>query len=521
MKSYVYQIIVAVLLGGIILWLFLSAYYNNDGYWVYPLDDTYIHLSIAQNLWKFGNWSVVPTPPQFSSSSPLYTLILALLGAPLQFPVYLPLGVNIAVGIGLYLWVCRYMFRLIPSPLFASILLIGFLLLLPFHLLVLLGMEHLLHVWLALLFIQEIVPKIEREGQEAFKDWNVFLCLGLLSLCRYESLFLVGAASAVFLLRKRYASGIRIAHYGTVLLLILGFFQWNWGATFLPLSVLAKSQLVHLPHNLFSPLNTFVVELYDNPFMLVLALALITLPPLIRLAGKEPYPLLSLKILICLLTMLLHMLAASVGGYRYEAYVVGVALFLIIEGYVYIGKSVKREGATQRWMLAAGLLWVFPLFIRSSFFSANFVLSTQNIYQQQIQMARFISAYYPTSGIAANDIGAITYFNEITLLDFAFIGDQDLFERSSKGKGGAEEIQIIARERGVSIAMVYPSFTRNKIPSDWQEVATWTIPDNFICAGETVAFYAVSNQAKHELRNQLKAFDEELPDAVRVTYVGE
>lgn len=82
------------------------------------------------------------------------------------------------------------------------------------------------------------------------------------------------------------------------------------------------------------------------------------------------------------------------------------------------------------------------------------------------------------------------------------------------------DIARIARDREVSIALVYPSFTQNTIPIDWEKVATWTIPDNFICAGETVTFYAVSERAKRALRPQLKAFEEELLEAVRVEHIG-
>lgn len=521
MNSFAYKLISALLIGGIIASLFWVSFTNNDSQWIYPLDDTYIHLSIAQNLWQAGNWSVVPSPVQFSSSSPLYTLILTLLGAAINFPSYLPLVINILIGAGLFFWLGHQIFRAIPSPFISLFVFIGALLLLPFHLLVLLGMEHLLHVWLSLLFIQEVIPSIWENKKESFSKGEILLFIFLLSLCRYESLFLYGSAGLVFFFHRKYLKGILLALGGGIPIIVLGTILWSRGATFLPLSILAKSQLIHLPHNLFSPLEAFLAELYANPFMLVLALALLFLPPICRLVQTKPHPILLLKIQIYLFTLLFHMLAASVGGYRYEAYLVAMGLLLIIEGYSQVGMAWQSDLTTRRWLWAAGLLWSFPLIIRSLFFTTNFILSTQNIYHQQIQMARFLEAYYPESCIAANDIGAITYFNDITLLDFAFIGDQELYEMFTEGKREAQDIQRVAQEREVSLAIVYKSFTRNTVPSNWKEVASWTIPNNFICADETVTFYAVSDQAKRELRSQLKEFDELLPHAVSVDYVEE
>ena len=258
MKSLLSKICSGTLLGGLILWLFLASYFNNEYQWIYPLDDTYIHLSIAQNLSHFGNWSVVPSPFQFSSSSPLFSLILLMTGTWLGFPSYLPLAINCVVGAGLFLWVAKSISQFFESPQITFWVCTIYLVLLPFHLLVLLGMEHLLHLFLSLLFMQEVLPSLwEENGKEGTK-WRLVLYFLLFSLCRYESLFLIGAGAGVFILEKKYLKGVKLAFWGGIPLTILGIFVWSKGATFLPLSVLVKSQLIHLRNNVSSPINSFI-----------------------------------------------------------------------------------------------------------------------------------------------------------------------------------------------------------------------------------------------------------------------
>ena len=521
LKPFSLKILSALIIGGISFYLAWTSYQNNDSHWVYPLDDTYIHLSIAQNLWHHGNWSVVPEPFQFSSSSPLYSILILLTGAWIDFPHYLPLVINCLIGIGLFLWLGKFIFEKCSSPLVAFPIFVSFLLLLPFHLLILLGMEHLLHVWLSLLFFQEVLPAFWNEDKNAWLNWRVLLIVTLLSLIRYESLFLIVASTGVLFTKRQFKKGIILGFMGGILVLILGLFFLIRGATFFPLSVLVKSAITQFPQNIFSKISYFITELYSNPFMLVLSLGLISIPVFARLLKKNPSPLLIAKIRICLIAILFHMFSALIGGYRFEAYLIAIGLILILEGYVFLLQSVQWESSMRVWGLLGLTIWIFPLIIRASFFSMNFVLSTQNIYQQQIQMAHFIHKFYPNACIAANDIGAITYFNEISLLDFALIGDQQLFKTFVAGNWSAQEIEKIAQNRGVPIAIVYDSFTLGIIPKSWQKAATWTIPNNFICADKTVNFYAVSDEAKTQLRPQLEAFSKELPVGVKIKYFGD
>ena len=49
-----------------------------NGTFVYTLDDAYIHLTIGRTLAEHGVWGVSPREYSSASSSPLWTILLAL-----------------------------------------------------------------------------------------------------------------------------------------------------------------------------------------------------------------------------------------------------------------------------------------------------------------------------------------------------------------------------------------------------------------------------------------------------------
>lgn len=85
------------------LYLFLS----NQNYGLgYPLDDAWIHQTYARNLIQYGEWSFIPGIPSAGSTSPLWTIIIALgllIGLDPQFWTYLS-GAILLVLLGWIGW---------------------------------------------------------------------------------------------------------------------------------------------------------------------------------------------------------------------------------------------------------------------------------------------------------------------------------------------------------------------------------------------------------------------------------
>ena len=66
----------------------------------FPLDDSWIHQTYARNLAQNGEWAFIPGEPSAASTSPLYTVVLAIgymLGIPYALWAHL-LGV-LALGV--------------------------------------------------------------------------------------------------------------------------------------------------------------------------------------------------------------------------------------------------------------------------------------------------------------------------------------------------------------------------------------------------------------------------------------
>ncbi len=69
----------------------------------FPLDDSWIHQTYARNLAQTGQWAFIPGVPSAASTSPLYTILLAVgykLGAPFMLWTH-SLGVAALAGTGM------------------------------------------------------------------------------------------------------------------------------------------------------------------------------------------------------------------------------------------------------------------------------------------------------------------------------------------------------------------------------------------------------------------------------------
>src|ERR1700722_8964046 len=64
------------------------------GFFMYPLDDTFIHMVVAKSLALYGNWGISAGEFQSASSSVLYTLLLAGLFKVVGVHVYIPFLIN-------------------------------------------------------------------------------------------------------------------------------------------------------------------------------------------------------------------------------------------------------------------------------------------------------------------------------------------------------------------------------------------------------------------------------------------
>ncbi|MEO0898777.1 MAG: hypothetical protein AAFY71_20360 [Bacteroidota bacterium] len=487
--------------------MLLASLQLTDNQFTYPLDDTYIHLSIARSIQENGNWGPSSFQFQNSSSSPAFTALLSVAHGLGINSVYLPLFINVIAGL-LWIWVISKMVFYSTHHVLRYGIFLGIIILLtPLPLLTLLGMEHILHLLMATLFLREASYKLEKPSTHP--NGMLIITGILMCLFRYEGLFIILAFGVVGLANRNWRSIILPIAAACLALFLLGLFMLSQGGTILPISVLGKSQGTELVQgNISYWLWKAVSNLYDNPFMLILILCNLTIwiMQILKSGG-----ILQFWIPIWLIGTLLHLMFAEVGGYRYEAYLIGlgllvIPLYFLSESFIPVFTLQQK----QIFVLLVAFL-VFPLLIRSVFFSANYPVFCQNIYQQSVQVGKFLERHYQEESIALNDIGAGTYFGQIQLTDMVGIGDQEVFKIRQQDQYTADQIQELTEARQSRIAIVHDIWVGSVIPTTWLKMATYTIPDNVICADASMSFYACSTKEQEHLKQALVDFKQRIP----------
>lgn len=509
-----------------------------QGHLTYSLDDTYIHLSIARHLVEQGVWGVSEGEYAPAGSSPLYIFLLAALGA----WEYAPLVWNVLAGIGI-IWSTDRLLMLAGASNRLRLIALGWIILAsPLYLMMALGMEATVQAWITLGFLLFSSRELTQERPQS-RIWQLYVLSLLLAFLtgaiRFEGAFVVGAVALGWLLRRRWALAALILLAGAAPAVINGLVSIAHGHHFLPNSIAIKSSVPAASTGALGMFIELALErFYTNAFMLhtLLALAAMTAWLLHRFQSWTRAAVLCATVFVATVG---HMLFAEVAFYRYETYLLvaafaGIALAFTEVMNIPPQPSLQREGATifpplkggrgdVKLALLAGLaILVLPFATRTAFFTLNYPTGARNIYEQQVQMARFLHQHYPTASVAANDIGAITYFNRLRLLDMVGIASTPVAESSIASGEYIVDVNVIrqlAAERNVEIAVIYNAWVGPWAPKEWIEVATWTIQDNFICAHATVSFYATKPDGVPKLQAALKAYQPQLPSRVAVQYL--
>ena len=143
---------------------------------------------------------------------------------------------------------------------------------------------------------------------------------------------------------------------------------------------------------------------------------------------------------------------------------------------------------------------------------SHFVLidGSKNIYEQQIQSARFLKKYYNTSKVVANDIGAICYFSDIHLLDIAGLGSKEMIAFNTNGKTFDQKfenfITSYTNENNYELAIVYEEWFGGHVPKNWKKVAVLKIDHNIVAALDHVVIYSIDLNNEKQLKENIKSF---------------
>lgn len=504
-----------ILLVGVILFSTTSII-NLLGEYIYPLDDTYIHLSIAKNFALDEAWGITKYKYSSTTSSPFFTLLLSIMIKIFGNNQYIPIFINVLGGIGIIYYIQKFFSQSDTKVYATSIMMVIWLM--PMYLMILMGMEHILHTLFMVVFFMQL------EKYSNSSKGFLLLCLyaTVATGLRYESLFFIFFACVyLFFIKRKFAESVILGLVAVSPVIIYGFISISQGAYFLPNSLILKG-------NISNGGYSFLIRILSNGYRAISLLPLVIfLMVLILKKWREEKRTIDFvdKYRIQIIIFLgfgIHLCFANFGWLvRYEAYLL-VLLVLAIKPILELLFSTEYKFKILKIVFV--ILLLIPIKIRLIDTLKYQKIASKNIFDQHIQMAKFLQKHYHNSKIVANDIGAITYFTNIHLLDIYGLGSEEIVEIRKKDQGKfdnqnkelTEFVKDYSEKEDYDIAIVYDEWIT--MPDSFIKVGEWTIKNGYIVGGNTVSFYAIGKDKKEKLIDDLKKYEKYLPKDVTFSY---
>jgi hypothetical protein len=517
---------------------FLLILHATGGRFIYNLDDAYIHLAIAKHIVREGIWGVAPYGFSSSSSSILWPLILAAAFRIFGVREILPFLLSLAAAAILMAILYREWKMREDRPAWVLGMLIAWMLFLPFGPILFNGMETMLQALAAVAFAAAGVHYLAAEKPGRLP----ILCLlaALASAVRYEGCFIAVILCLLLALRGRWKSAMAVGLAAALPVVIYGIYSLSQDWSFLPNSLLIKysgiggsgpADLWGVLARPFQPITD--ISLLRLPVWQSLAVILLVLL-LWRSRTAPPQSFWDERLLpavIFLAVAALHSLGITIEMFfRYQAYLNALGIWAIgCAGMPAVDWSaLRRRAAAAIAAACAAIVLAVPLGSLAAGAMWKTPLASRNIWQQQYQMGIFLREFYPQGRVAANDIGAIDFLDDLHLVDLFGLASRPVMR--AKLSGGwhtnlAETLDTLTAAEGARIAVLYdnwfdpdPATGRASLPPQWVRVAAWTIPGNVVCGGATVTWYAVLPEEADGLRSALEKFEADLPAGVMVQY---
>ncbi|WP_343081206.1 hypothetical protein [Ostreiculturibacter nitratireducens] len=492
----------------------VTAFLSTGGYFEYPLDDVYIHLSMAEEIAR-GGYGINEGEFASAASSPLYPFLLTPF-AGTEAHRFLPVAWN-AVGLILaaFLWgrtlaLAGYgrMTQAWPGIALAAL---GPLAVNAYGL-AYTGMEHTLHLAATL----AIVCGLTRFVIEGRIGPALLLGVFFSPAFRLEGLALALSAAGMVAVLGRWRAGFLLGFAALIPALAFVGFLLSLGLDPLPNSVNAKLALpgteeYGLPARF---LATMLLNLTEFPGWIILGLSLLSLAsaPLLGAGGRNDLRLFCYAIGF---SGLAHMGLGLVGWLnRYEIYILGA---LVLGLAAILGLA----GANARGCRPIAAIFAVLTLAGGSYYLVTALQSGRwaslGIHLQQGQMARFAQdfAHRP---VAVNDIGRVAWGNPHYVLDLWGLASDEARQLRLTGDD-PRWVGTLAAEHGVGVAMVYDSWVGDYVGEDWVKLGSLDLRiPRAVLGGWVVTFYATSPELVPELTEALREFAPTLPDRSVFTF---
>ncbi|WP_263382329.1 hypothetical protein [Granulicella arctica] len=491
----------------LVAYLLISIVRATGGHFVYPLDDSYIHLAMAENL-VHGHYGINLSEFSSPSSSILWPfLLIPFTGTSLH--VYVPVLLNLLFGLASACLIGRAVARWPPQvdqqgvmpwwqQAFTAALLIFVANLAG---LTVLGMEHVLQVLLAICCA---VGVGEALSDRPIPAWCLAAAV-IAPLVRYEDLFLLLAVCATLAGLRQWRKVLIVVTLGVAPLLAFSVYLRTMGLPLLPMSLMVKGSLygtVGLGSRTLRMLQDNLRWSLVDPERVPVVLLSLTF---LGLAWKAPT---RLRRYIFGGVAALGVLQLTLGHfgwfYRYEVYALIFLTLLCL-------RVLAERPRFLFGFYALALMFCASPYIRAT---ATTAAAANDIYEQQYQMHRFVTRFYK-GDYAVQDLGLVSFQRRpgAYVLDLFGLGSLEASRQSDKS---AEWLATVVQRHQIPLVIVYPNWRH--IPTTWTPLARMCSPTTpvFMASG-CIAIFSTIPDRESEILTDLQAFSTTLPAGVRLS----
>lgn len=481
--------------------------------WTYPLDDTYIHLSMARTIASAGVWGVQASEPAFCSSSPLWTILLSVFFKLFAYCESLPGILSILFAAGT-LAVFADMLRMECRGLRIACL-VTTILALPIAVIGTLGMEHSLHVFLTILLCMALhrFLKSENPSRATYMQISIF---GLLATAvRTESLFLIMPMVLVLLQERRWRATILLVAASVVPLVAYGVYALVNGGHFLPNSLLLKGS--------FHTVSSLLWTVLRLPFGIHAINLHLYLMAMLMFSIWAFCPTEQRKLAFCVFLAIGEQLVfvQYSNFYRYDAFLIASAAYVVFLDLSPFCPFPWQKKSWRHIILSTLLLLTISwLTLRGAWASNRAVQAPANIYGQQVQLARLFAGL-PNEArgtIALNDLGYLSLHANAPIIDLWGLGTQEIADMKVLNEFNARSLMAVLARRNVKFIAVFEEWIpRSMLPTTAIQVGKLSIKNNHVCLSPDVWLYATSVSAAEALRRRMHEFKSQVPNQTTLT----
>ena len=476
------------------------------GHLTYGLDDAYIHLAVAKQLAFHGVWGNSSAGFSGVSSSLLWTLLVALLFRIFGNFEILPYILNIVFGIVL-LWVLEKLWQRIGlQPLWRIFLFAIAFCAVPLASEPIIGMEVSLECLIVAAFLYAIIFWTDRPSK---REEIILVVLALLlGAVRYECIAVVEIVAFGFLFRGEWLRSLMMAVAGVLPATIYAFIAVGNGGSPVPNTLFLKSVdietiLRFLPNGWELIITLIAVAIAGWLLLLLISQFVRRLVPMWKPSGK-------LLASIASIISAVILIALSNSGQQFERYrAFGYLDLVIVLGLVLqivLSQPVVHRSKIYFAATALCVLCIVALLAPKFFFYVDKTpVSSKNIWDEQIQMARFVERYYAMKPVVLIDIGAVSYFTDSPVIDIIGLGTDSIARLRLKNGDVSNVLNPFLDRTAAPLAITYPILLYEP-DSNWKKVGSLEMENSYVCASEHIDFYALHNSDTAWLRSSLADF---------------